>query len=146
MQQVPDLDEALRFHGFTREKIQAEMIRWLDSVRLESPDLHRALVSDPPEISSSIDRWDFVMSTGMTCDYPIRRRWTEWMALREFVQNALDIEDETFGYDNIKIDVAFHPKLRAVKIADRGTASRLRRSKWEGRTRSATAAGTSAKG
>lgn len=120
MQQVPDLDEALRFHGFTREKIQAEMIRWLDSVRLESPDLHRALVSDPPEISSSIDRWDFVMSTGMTCDYPIRRRWTEWMALREFVQNALDIEEETFGYDNIKIDVAFHPKLRAVKIADRG--------------------------
>ena len=70
------LDEALAFHGLTRAKMASEMIRWVESIRLESPELHRAILYDPPHIKRGMEIriWDFVFSTGMTTDYPVRRR------------------------------------------------------------------------
>ena len=114
----PDLDEALRFHGLTRERMTAEMIRWLESIRLESPEAYDFFVSDPPLIAQRIIQWDFVFSTGMTTEYPKRRNWNHWMALREFIQNALDIEEKMYGYENISIRV-FADAL-GIHVIDRG--------------------------
>jgi len=113
-----DLEEALGFHGLTRARMSAELIRWLDSVKLEDPETYRYLVSDPPQIAPLIERWDFVFSTGMTTDYPARREWTHWMALREFIQNALDVEERVYGYENMALQI-FHDNL-GVHIIDRG--------------------------
>ena len=115
---MADLEEALRFHGLTREKMEYELIRWVESVRLENPTLYEQIIYDPYEIKPYIVRYDFVFSTGMTVDYPRRRGWDDWMAIREFIQNALDIEEKMFGYENIKVDV-FVDDL-GTHVADRG--------------------------
>jgi hypothetical protein len=112
------LNEALSFHDMTREKMVNEGIQWLESVQLESPSLYRFLTADPPEVSDKIKQWDFTFSTGISTDYPKRRNWTSWMALREFVQNALDVEDKKFGYQNISIKV-FQDQL-GIHIIDAG--------------------------
>jgi len=114
------LDEALSFHGFTRALMSAEMMRWVDSVRLESPELYRAILYDSPDIKRmmGIKTWDFVISTGMTTDYPLRRGWNDFMGIREFVQNALDIEERVFGYEGIEVGV--HVDKIGLHISDRG--------------------------
>jgi hypothetical protein len=114
------LDEALAFHGFTRATMSAEMIRWVDSVRLESPELHRAILYDPPHVKREmgIRIWDFVLSTGMTTDYPVRRGWNDFMGVREFVQNALDVEERMFGYEGIEVGVWVD--TLGLHISDRG--------------------------
>jgi len=111
----PSLDEALAFHGLTREKMVREVIRWVDSIRLEDPVMYRAIVFDPIPL---IDRWDFIMSVGMTTDYPVRRGWNDWMAVREFIQNALDIEERMFGYEGMQVGVWVDE--RGLHISDRG--------------------------
>jgi hypothetical protein len=113
-----DLDAVLSYYGLTRARMSAEMIRWLEGVRLEDPATHAYLTSDPAPIADMIDRWDLVFSTGMTTEYPKRRRWNSWMAFREFVQNALDIEERAYGYEGIRVYV-FQDHL-GVHIADRG--------------------------
>jgi hypothetical protein len=113
-----DLEEALAFHGLTRARMTAEVIRWVESVRLENPETYRYFVKDPVPMSHLILRWDFVFSTGMTTDYPKRRNWTHWMALREFIQNALDVEERIYGYEKIAINI-FYDRL-GVHVADRG--------------------------
>jgi hypothetical protein len=112
------LNEALSFHDMTREKMVNEGIQWLESVQLESPSLYRFLIADPPEMVDKIKQWDFTFSTGISTDYPKRRNWTGWMALREFVQNALDVEDKKFGYQNIRIRV-FQDQL-GIHVIDAG--------------------------
>ena len=114
------LDEALSFHGFTRALMSAEMMRWIDSIRLESPELYRTILYDPPDMKRmmGIKTWDFVISTGMTTDYPLRRGWNDFMGIREFVQNALDIEERVFGYEGIEVGV--HVDKIGLHISDRG--------------------------
>jgi intein/homing endonuclease len=114
------LEEALGYHGLTRETVTAEMIRWTDSIRLESPTLYDAITYDPPEIKRrmGIKIWDFAFSTGMTTDYPVRRGWNSFMGVRELVQNALDIEERLFGYEGISVKI-WVDEL-GLHVADRG--------------------------
>lgn len=112
------LDDALKFHGLTRDKMVAEVIRWLPSLRLESPSVYNSLVSDPPEIKHKILRYDFVFSTGLTIDAPKRRGWTDFMAIREFIQNVLDVEERIYGYENIAINI--YQDKQGIHILDRG--------------------------
>lgn len=118
-----DLDDALRYHGLTREQMRSELIQWVGSVKLESPELFEVFLEGPEDIESIIDRYDFVFSTGMTVDYPVRRRWSGWMALREFVQNALDVEEDIFGYDHIMVNV--EKTDNRLIIRDRGPGIEL---------------------
>jgi hypothetical protein len=113
-----DLEEALTFHGLTRARMTAEVIRWVESVRLENPETYRYFVKDPVPMAPLILKWDFVFSTGMTTDYPKRRNWTHWMGLREFIQNALDVEERVYGYEKIAINI-FQDRL-GVHVVDRG--------------------------
>jgi intein/homing endonuclease len=96
------LDEALSFHGLTRAKMSSEMIRWVESIRLESPELHRAILYDPPHIKRGMEIriWDFVFSTSMTTDYPVRRGWNDFMAIREFLQNSLAYSEPILVMEN----------------------------------------------
>jgi hypothetical protein len=114
------LEEALGYHGLTRETVTAEMIRWTDSIRLESPALYDAIMYDPPEIKRrmGIKTYDFAFSTGMTTDYPVRRGWNHFMGVRELVQNALDIEERLFGYEGISVKIWVDDL--GLHIADRG--------------------------
>jgi hypothetical protein len=114
------LDEALAFHGLTRDRMASEMIRWVESIRLESPELYGDILYDAPDVKRvmEIKRWDFVFSTGITLDYPARRGWNDFMAIREFLQNALDIEERMFGYEAIEVGV-WVDKL-GLHISDRG--------------------------
>jgi hypothetical protein len=115
-----NLDGSLSFHGLTRATMSAEMIRWVDSIRLESPDLHRAILYDPPYMKTKmgIRIWDFCLSTGMTTDYPVRRGWNDFMGVREFVQNSLDIEERSFGYEGIEVGARVDEI--GLHISDRG--------------------------
>ena len=112
------LQDALAYHGLTREITSSELIQYLGSVRLESPFLYDMMVRDPPDIAGRIAGWDFLFSTGMTTEYPLRRDWNAWLAMRELVQNALDIEDNTFGYENIRVNV--YTDAQGVHVVNRG--------------------------
>ncbi|MEM2351999.1 MAG: hypothetical protein QXT26_06290 [Thermoproteota archaeon] len=111
-------EEALAFHGLTREKMSAEIIRWIGSVKLESPKIYLRITYDPPEISGRIERYDFVFSTGVTIDAPKRRGWTNWMAVREFIQNMLDIEERIYGYEGMETNI--YQDESGIHILDRG--------------------------
>jgi len=125
---TPDsrLDEILRKHGLTREEMSLSFIRWIESIALETPDLYKILVSDPPEMKPLIRSWELTFNTGLTTDYAVRRNWNLFLALREFVQNALDIEDRLYGYENIKVNV-WEDEL-GIHVADRGPG--LPREAW----------------
>jgi hypothetical protein len=112
------LQDALAYHGLTREITSSELIQYLGSIRLESPFLYDMMVRDPPDIAGRIAGWDFLFSTGMTTEYPLRRNWNAWLAMRELVQNALDIEDNTFGYENIRVNV--YTDAQGVHVVNRG--------------------------
>jgi hypothetical protein len=114
------LEEALGYYGLTRETVMAEMIRWTDSIRLESPALYDTIMYDSPEIKRRMDikTYDFCFSTGMTTDYPVRRGWNSFMGVRELVQNALDIEERLFGYEGISVKIWVDDL--GLHIADRG--------------------------
>jgi len=99
------LQDALAYHGLTREITSSELIQYLGSLRLEDAFLYDMMVRDPPDIAGRIAGWDFLFSTGMTTECLLRRNWNTWLAMRELVQNALNIEDNTFGYENIRINV-----------------------------------------
>jgi len=116
----PELEEALRFHGISKDKMDYELIKWLGSVKLENPMVYSYIIRDDARVQDYIKQWDFVVSTGITVDYPKRRGWDSFMALREFVQNALDIEDKLFGYENIMVDVNVVEHEHMIKITDRG--------------------------
>jgi hypothetical protein len=113
-------EEALSFHGLSREVASAELIRWLESIRLENPELYRLLITDPPHMKRvmGIRIWDFAFSSGMTTDYPVRRGWNDFMAVRELVQNALDIEERLYGYEGIVTRVWVDDL--GLHVADRG--------------------------
>jgi hypothetical protein len=112
------LQDALAYHGLTREITSSELIQYLGSIRLESPFLYDMMVRDPPDIAGRIAGWDFLFSTGMTTEYPLRRNWNAWLAMRELVQNALDVEDNTFGYENIRVNV--YTDAQGVHVVNRG--------------------------
>jgi hypothetical protein len=116
----PELEEALRFHGISKDKMDYELIKWLGSVKLENPMVYSYIIKDDARVQDYIKQWDFVVSTGITVDYPKRRGWDSFMALREFVQNALDVEDKLFGYENIMVDVNVVEHEHMIKITDRG--------------------------
>jgi len=125
---TPDsrLDEILRRHGLTREEMSLSFIRWIESIALETPDLYKILVSDPPEMKPLIRSWELTFNTGLTTDYAVRRNWNLFLALREFVQNALDIEDKLYGYENIRVN--FWEDELGIHVADRGPG--LPREAW----------------
>ncbi|MEM3484786.1 MAG: ATP-binding protein [Candidatus Methanomethyliaceae archaeon] len=111
--------EALTYHNITEEKARSDMLILVKSIELENPTLYKVIYTDYLFPTNMNLRWDFVTSTGMTTDYPLRRNWTDWMAVREFVQNALDIEERLYGYDNIKINI-YKDEFDQYHIVDRG--------------------------
>jgi len=110
LERDPSLEEALTFHRLTRARMTAEVIRWMESIRLEDPVAWAQLNMDPDVIRPLILKWDFVFSTGMTTDYPKRRNWTHWMALREFIQNSLAYDEPILIMEN--------GVVKLVKIGD----------------------------
>lgn len=123
---LEDFEKTLRYHGLTREEAGLHFIRWIESIRLEDPVAYEILVRDPPDMSGLIDRWDLAFPTGITLDYVVRRRWNNFLALREFVQNALDVEDKMYGYD--KIAIAIWEDELGIHVGDRGLG--LPRESW----------------
>ncbi|MEM0232608.1 MAG: hypothetical protein QXL22_01155 [Candidatus Nezhaarchaeales archaeon] len=123
---LEDFEKVLKYHGLTKEEAGLHFIRWVESIRLEDPAVYEMLVRDPPRMSNLVDRWDLAFPTGITLEYVTRRKWNNFLALREFIQNALDIEEKMYGYDGISINV-WEDEL-GIHVADRGPG--LPREAW----------------
>ena len=97
-------------------KVGESMMKIISYIAIESPDIAREAVHMPPELVDLVDHFDIIWTTSMEKSYVKRRKWDRIMALREFIQNALDAEHESFGYDNIDIKTYFTDKVPPGKL------------------------------
>lgn len=81
------------------------MMKIISYVAIENPNLASEASYIPSELVDDIDHFDIMWTTSMEKSYAKRRGWDAMMAVREFIQNALDAEHEKLGYDNIDIKI-----------------------------------------
>jgi len=96
--------ELLARHGLENVK-GATLLETVDHYMYDDPALYRAILSDPPALQGQIKSWDLAFYTGARSDYARGRGWNWWMAVRELVQNALDASEETYGRDEMHVDI-----------------------------------------
>jgi len=119
MSAVPN--EIYTRHGMDAATAAAEGIRWIDSIRLESPGLYMEMISDLPQFAQLVKSWDLVRPMGSYTSYAVTRRWNWWMAARELIQNALDVTEEQYGRSGMHADVfvdqlGLHVRNRGPKL------------------------------
>jgi len=89
-----------RKYGVTeKEKILVKSVYEIESV---APDLYKTVVRDHELVKGRIKAWEGVYITSMRREASERKRWTVWMAVREFIQNAMDIADRYGGTFDFK--------------------------------------------
>ena len=105
-------------YGISKEEASARGIRMLEYVEIEAPEFAKEAREIPLDLVDYIERFDLVWSLSIEASYAERRRWNDFLAFREFLQNALDEEHEVYGYDNI--DVKIETDHLGTWIKDRG--------------------------
>jgi hypothetical protein len=127
-------------YGIPHE-VGTSMMKLIDYVSIESPKFAAEASYIPPDLSDTIERFDIVWPTNLDKSYIKRRHWDKNMAIREFIQNALDAEDESYGYSNVDrysqhidihqteefiddsitgLDALFSGTIRSIVIRDHG--------------------------
>lgn len=90
------------------------MMKIISYVAIENPKLALEASYIHSDLVDDIDHFDIMWTTSMEKSYAKRRDWDAMMAVREFIQNALDAEHEKLGYDNI--DIKIHNIRSSPKI------------------------------
>ena len=93
-------------YGLTTEKATVTGIRALDYVKIESPQFVERCEEIPSNLQNMISHFDLIWVLSVESSYAEKRRWNEFIAFREFLQNSLDAMHESVGYENIKVDIA----------------------------------------
>jgi len=73
----------------------------------KNTDIGRAITEDPGFIRNYVKQWDLIQFSGMSVSYVANRGWDGWMALREFIQNALDAEDVPEGKIDLDVNLQY---------------------------------------
>jgi hypothetical protein len=73
----------------------------------KSTDIGRFITEDPEFIRNFVRQWDLIQFSGMSVSYVANRGWDGWMALREFIQNALDAEDVPEGKVDLDVNLEY---------------------------------------
>lgn len=92
-------------YGLTKEIAAAKGIRPLEYVAIESPEFAKEASFIPEEVSDLIEKQELVWALSIEATYGQRRRWNEFLAVRELLQNSLDAEHEAVGYDRIAVKI-----------------------------------------
>jgi len=92
-------------YGLTKEIAAAKGIRPIEYVAIESPKFAEEASFIPEEVSDLIEKQELVWTLSIEATYGQRRRWNEFLAVREILQNSLDAEHEAVGYDNITVKI-----------------------------------------
>ena len=90
------------------------MMKIISYVAIENPKLALEASYIHSDLVDDIYHFDIMWTTSMEKSYAKRRDWDAMMAVREFIQNALDAEHEKLGYDNI--DIKIHNIKSSPKI------------------------------
>jgi hypothetical protein len=70
---------------------------------VETPDFAKEVEKIPDKLKGLITKYELVWTLTIDATYEQRRRWDEFLAVREILQNALDAEHEAVGYDDIAV-------------------------------------------
>jgi hypothetical protein len=73
----------------------------------KNTDIGRVITEDPGFIRNFVRQWDLIQFSGMSVSYVANRGWDGWMALREFIQNALDAEDVPEGRVDLDVNLEY---------------------------------------
>jgi hypothetical protein len=98
------MDIYSKYH-LTKEEAVAKGIYPLEYVAIESPRFAEEVSAIPPELAHLINKQELVWTLSIEATYEQRRRWNEFLAIREIIQNALDAEQESVGYDSIAVKI-----------------------------------------
>ena len=90
-------------YGLTKEIAAAKGIRPIEYVAIESPEFAEEASFIPEEVSDLIKEQELVWALSIEATYGERRRWNEFLAVRELIQNSLDAEHESIGFDRIAV-------------------------------------------
>jgi len=105
-------------YGLTKRIAAAKGIHPLDYIKIESPEFAKEASTIPYEVADLIEKQELVWTLSIESTYGQRRRWNEFLAIRELLQNSLDAEHEAVGYD--KIAVKIEENKYGTWIKDRG--------------------------
>jgi len=92
-------------YGLTKEIAAAKGIRPIEYVAIESPKFAEEASFISEEVSDFIEKQELVWTLSIEATYGQRRRWNEFLAVRELIQNSLDAEHEAVGYDRIAVKI-----------------------------------------
>lgn len=90
----------------------------IEYLKIEEPELARNFGEIPSDLSDKIDCFEIVWPLPILEKYAETRRLNDMIALREIIQNALDVEHEMFGYDSI--DIKIYEDALGTHVVDRG--------------------------
>jgi len=79
-----------------------KLVKYLE---VEVPELCKFATEIPKDLEEYIEGFDIIWSLPILEKYIQRRKIDEFIAFREILQNALDVEHEMYGYDNISVKV-----------------------------------------
>ena len=102
-----NLMDIYKKYGLTKEIAAAKGIRPIEYVAIESPEFaeEASTLTIPYELSGLIEKQELVWTLSIEATYEQRRRWNEFLAFREVLQNSLDASHEAVGYDKMFVDV-----------------------------------------
>lgn len=92
-------------YGLTKEIAAAKGIRPIEYVAIESPKFAEEASTILPELSNTISKQELVWTLPIEATYEQRRRWNEFLAFREIIQNGMDASHEAVGYDRMVVEL-----------------------------------------
>jgi len=105
-------------YGISPEEASIRGMKLVEYLEVESPDLCRKATEIPKDLREWVEKYEIIWSLPIVEKYAETRRLNEFLAFREILQNALDIEHELYGYDGIKIEV--YGDKHGTHVVDRG--------------------------
>jgi hypothetical protein len=119
------VDAILKEYGIDINTYKSMNMGLLMNEKASFPENYKIYVEDPFELRDFIDRWDIFFSSNM--EMKAARIWNDWLALREYIQNALDAIDRVITdeerkkfYEKMEYPIKFYVDELGTHIVDYG--------------------------
>jgi len=119
------VDAILKEYGIDINTYKSMNMGLLMNEKTSFPENYNIYVEDPFELRDFIDRWDIFFSSNM--EMKAARIWNDWLAIREYIQNALDAidrvvtpEERKSFYEKMEYPIKFYVDELGTHIVDYG--------------------------
>lgn len=99
------MEDIYQRYGLSREEAVARGIRPIEYLKIETPLFVDEVTFLPSGLERYVESFELIWTLSIEATYAERRRWSDFLAFREFIQNSLDSEHEIYGYEGVQVVV-----------------------------------------